>query len=135
MKEPVKRDMVFVCTGTGVAPFRSMLLDIFNNKKPHQDIHLIFGTREEEGILYRDEFELLQEKMPNFKYSIALSREKDWEGYKGYVHQIYEENYKGVDPNRHFYLCGWSNMIDEAVEKLILEMKYDKSQVHYELYG
>ncbi|MFK7806558.1 MAG: ferredoxin--NADP reductase [Saprospiraceae bacterium] len=135
LKEPVERDLVLICTGTGVAPFRSMILDIFNNEKTHQNIHLIFGTREEEGILYRDEFELLEEKMPNFKYSVALSRAEDWQGYKGYVHKVYEEYYKEVDPNRHFYLCGWSNMIDEAVEKLILEMGYDKSQVHYELYG
>ncbi len=135
LPEPVDHDMILVCTGTGVAPFRSMLHDVYNHQKPHRNIHLIFGTREENGILYRDEFELLAQKMPKFQYSIALSRESDWPGYKGYVHQIYEEHYQEVDPNRHFYLCGWSNMIDDAVAKLILEMGYDKSQVHYELYG
>lgn len=135
LKEPVECDLVLVCTGTGVAPFRSMIIDIFNQKKPHQKIHLIFGTREEAGILYRDEFELLEEKMPGFSYSVALSRTPEWSGYKGYVHQVYEDLYKNIDPNRHFYLCGWSNMIDEAVEKLTVEMGYDKSQVHFELYG
>ncbi len=135
LKEPVERDLVLICTGTGVAPFRSMVLDIYNQKKAHQNIHLIFGTREESGILYRDEFELLEKEMPGFSYSIALSRAEEWSGYKGYVHQVYEKEYKEVDSNRHFYLCGWSNMIDEAVEKLILGMGYDKGQIHYELYG
>ncbi len=135
LPEPIQTNLVLVCTGTGVAPYRSMLLDIFNNRKPHQNIHLVFGTRKESGILYRDEFELLEQKLPGFKYSIALSREPEWPGYKGYVHQIYEEYYKEVVSNRHFYLCGWKNMIDDAVAKLIVEMGYDKSQIRYELYG
>jgi len=135
LKEPVDKDLVLICTGTGVAPFRSMVLDIYNQKKAHQNIHLIFGTREESGILYKDEFELLTKQMPGFSYSVALSRSPESSGYKGYVHQVYQELYKEVDINRHFYLCGWSNMIDEAVEKLTSEMGYDKEQVHFELYG
>jgi ferredoxin-NADP reductase len=135
LKHPINYDLVLVCTGTGVAPFRAMIQDIYKHKKAHQKIHLIFGTREEQGILYREEFEQLEKEMPDFKYSVALSRAKDWPGYKGYVHQIYMEHYQEVNPNLHFYLCGWSNMIDEAVAKLILDMGYDKGQVHYELYG
>lgn len=128
-------DLVFICTGTGVAPFRSMIWDIYHQKKQHQKIHLIFGTRTKDGILYRDEFEELAKLLPNFSYSVALSREKDWDGYKGYVHPIYLEQYKAVRQNIHFYLCGWSNMIDDAVANLVVNLKYDKSQVHYELYG
>jgi len=127
--------MVWVCTGTGVAPFRSMLKDIHNRKLPFRHIHLIFGTRYEDGILYRDEFEAMQKEWPNFQYDIALSRVPDWEGYKGYVHQIYQAQYAKPDPDTHFYLCGWSNMIDDAVANLIVKMGYDKSQIHYELYG
>ena len=135
LPKEIKNELVLICTGTGVAPFRSMLLDIYNNKKPHQNIHLIFGTRFENTILYREEFEAMKEKMEGFDYTIALSREEKWEGAKGYVHAIYMEKYKEVIPNRHFYICGWSNMIDEAVANLIVKMGYDKSQIHYELYG
>ncbi len=135
LPEKVEKDLVMICTGTGVAPFRSMLGDLFENKKPHKNIHLVFGTRYEEGVLYRKEFEKLQAEFPAFKYSIALSREETAENYKGYVHQIYLEDYKEVRPDLDFYICGWSNMIDDAVENLILKLGYDKSQVHYELYG
>ncbi|MBK7409604.1 MAG: FAD-dependent oxidoreductase [Saprospirales bacterium] len=127
--------LVLVCTGTGVAPFRSMLWDIHNRKLPFKSIHLIFGTRHQDGILYRDEFEAFQKEWPNFKYDIALSRESGWEGYKGYVHQIYQEQYTKPEPDLHFYLCGWSNMIDDAVANLIVGKGFDKSQIHYELYG
>lgn len=135
LPETIKGDLVMICTGTGVAPFRSMIGDLIHQQKSHQNIHLIFGTRYQEGILYRQEFEALTKKLPNFSYSVALSREKDWEGHQGYVHSIYMDTYKEVKADVDFYLCGWSNMIDEAVENLILKLGYDKSQVHYELYG
>lgn len=135
LKEPVDKDLVLICTGTGVAPFRSMLLDIYKNKKAHQNIHLIFGARTEAAILYRKEFEDLQKKMPQFSYDIALSRSESWEGYKGHVHQIYLEKHKDTRTDIQFYLCGWSDMIDDAVANLMIKLGYDKSQIHYELYG
>ncbi len=135
LPEKVDNDLVMICTGTGVAPFRSMIWDLYKNKKPYKNIHLIFGTRYEEGILYKTEFEELVKAIPEFNYSIALSREQDWPGVKGYVHSIYMEDYKEVRPDLDFYICGWSNMIDEVVANLILKLGYDKSQVHYELYG
>lgn len=135
LPEQVEKDLVMICTGTGVAPFRSMIGDLYKHKKPYKNIHLIFGTRYEEGILYQSEFEELVSDIPGFKYSIALSREEKSDYQKGYVHPIYMEEYKEARPDLDFYICGWSNMIDEVVANLILKLGYDKSQVHYELYG
>ena len=79
-------------------------------------------------------------KMPAFKYSVALSRaevlpEKKYELAKGYVHPIYQKHFGEVRNDVNFWICGWSNMIDEAVAKLMVEMGYNKGQIHYELYG
>ncbi len=135
LPKEITKEIVMICTGTGVAPFRSMLFDLQNKKIDHPPIHLIFGTRKAEGVLYRKELEQLAKDNPNFKYSIALSREETEETYHGYVHQIYTKDHAVVKPDINFYLCGWQNMIDEAVARLTEEMGYDKSQVHYELYG
>ena len=129
------KDLVFICTGTGVAPFRSMIWDIYNQKLPHRNIHLIFGGRRAHDILFREEFAFLEKKLDNFHFDAALSREPDWTGAKGYVHSVYTEGYKNVRSDVHFYICGWSKMIDDAVAKLIVDLGYDKSQVFYELYG
>ena len=53
----------------------------------------------------------------------------------GHVHQVYLEKYADVQPDRRFYLCGWSNMIDEAVANLLVKIGYDRRQIIYELYG
>ena len=45
------------------------------------------------------------------------------------------EHYHDLRPDVDFYLCGWSNMIDEAVAHLMVDIGYDRAQLHYELYG
>lgn len=134
----LSKEIVMVCTGTGIAPFRCMIQDIARKQTPFKNIHLIFGTRQESGLLYRSEWEALAKELPGFSYSIALSRQEGElppNAVRGYVHRVYQETYSRVHPDVLFYLCGWSRMIDEAVEHLTGEMGYDRSQVIYELYG
>ncbi len=135
LPDSIENKLVLICTGTGVAPFRSMILDIFNQKIPHRGIHLIFGTRTSDSILYQAEFEELAQKIPGFRYSVALSREENEAYHHGYVHDIYLKNYEAKRPDVTFYLCGWTKMVDEAVANLIVKMGYERGQVKYELYG
>ena len=109
-----------------------MVRYIDKHNLPHQQIHLIFGTRTQEDILYRDEMAELQKSMPGFNYHVTLSRE-DWDGDKGYVHTVYER-LCADKPDALFMLCGWRAMIDEAKQRL-LAMGYDKKAIHAELYG
>lgn len=136
------RDLVLICTGTGIAPFRSMIRDLVHLEKPHKKVHLIFGTRHEDGILYRQEFEQMAAEHPWFRYSVALSRAEPLPAVsvamdlnRGYVHQIYLDQYASTRPDILFCLCGWSSMVDEAAANLTGKMGYDRSQVKYELYG
>ena len=132
LPEQMDKDIFLICTGTGIAPFRSMVNFIFLQKKPIINIHLIFGCRKQEDLLYYDELKELEQKLPGFHNHPTLSREH-WEGNFGYVHPIYQ----GLCKNRQeaqFYLCGWKHMIDEA-KKHILEMGYDKKAIFLELYG
>ncbi len=135
LPEKIEKDLVFVATGTGVAPFRSMILDLKNRKIEHRKLHLIFGTRREAGILYREEFEKLAAEDPHFSFDVALSREPNWAGFRGHVHQIYLEKYAEPRSDVQFLLCGWSPMIDEAVENLLIKKGFDRAQIHFELYG
>ncbi|MEZ4909832.1 MAG: FAD-binding oxidoreductase [Saprospiraceae bacterium] len=130
------KEYIFLCTGTGVAPFRSMLLNIFENNLNFKHIHLIYGTRYSKNILYEDDFKRMTKENPNFEYDICLSREQHLEKYHpGHIHSIYLEKYKEKSDNRMFYMCGWSQMIDQAVLHLYTDLKYNRTQLVYELYG
>ena len=133
---PLDYDVVMICTGTGVAPFRSMLRQRLGHETRH--FHLIFGCRTPADLLYREEFEQLQREFPNFTYTATLSRQPltdaTFEVLDGYVHQVYRRDYPTPRPDLRFYLCGWSQMVDEAQANL-LEMGYASEQVILELYG
>ncbi len=135
MKPPVQSDIdiCMVCTGTGIAPFRSFLRDLIHKNTPHKNIDLIFGTRYEKDVLYRDEMEALTQTMPNFTFTTVVSREENpIFSKKGYVHQVYQELYADKHP-ANFYLCGWKVMIKEAIQNL-QDMGYDKKAIKFELY-
>jgi len=142
LPENIDKDLFFICTGTGIAPFRSMLYYMYLHSIPHQNIYLIFGCRTQKDLLYHEEMLALEKKIENFNYMPTLSRE-GWEGHKGYVHSLYEqickENNEACEDLQHlkpasFYLCGWKAMIDDARQK-IAALGYDRKAVHLELYG
>lgn len=132
LPEQLEKDVYFICTGTGIAPFRSMLHYINFHQMPHRQLHLLYGTRKREDLLYPDEMRELERMMPNFTYRPTLSRE-EWEGDTGYVHAIYEKLCVERRPSL-FLLCGWRAMIDEAKDR-ILHMGYDKKDILLEIYG
>lgn len=132
LPEHMDQDLLLICTGTGIAPFRSMLQYLHAHPASHQHIHLIFGCRTQDDLLYEDELRTLMQHIPRFQYHPTLSRE-EWPGRRGYVHTIYEELCKERQPAQ-FMLCGWKAMVDEAKHR-ILEMGYEKKAVHLELYG
>lgn len=136
LPENIDKDIFLICTGTGIAPFRSMVNNIFQKNIPHQNLHIIYGCRKYADVLYRAELEALQEKLPHFYYHPVFSREENIKQgeYKGYVHGVYENLLQQNKQPARFYLCGWKNMIDEAKERIIA-LGYDKKDIHLELYG
>lgn len=133
LPKEVDSDLVFICTGTGVAPFRSMILEYFDQKIVQNKIHLIFGTRFQTDILYESELKSLAEKSETFNYQVALSREKKPNYHHGYVHDLYLPIAKNADEKVRYYICGWKEMIDQAVENLTA-LGIEKRRIIVELY-
>jgi len=131
--EEIDRDICFICTGTGIAPLRSQVLDIINKGQKHKNLYLIFGNRWEKDILYSKELEELQRQAPSFQFIPVLSRANEgWNGRSGYVHQVYEEIFADRRP-AWFYICGWADMLKEARQRLEA-MGYDKKSIRFESY-
>jgi ferredoxin-NADP reductase len=130
------RKAVFVGTGTGVAPFRSMLLEHLPKLQPH--ITLLFGVRYQHGLLYQDEFVKLAETYPTFRYLPTLTRpDANWDGRTGRVQTHLDEAINLRTPeemvNVDVYICGLKEMVDD-VRKELKARGFDRKQIIYEKY-
>lgn len=123
---------VFIATGTGIAPFRSMLLDILSSHEPstmNHELVLYWGLRYEEDVYWKEEFEELAHKHSNFSFHLILSKPAEkWTGLTGHVtdHVIQENNHE-------YYLCGNKEMVKE-MEQQLLAAGLPKTQIYKELY-
>jgi NAD(P)H-flavin reductase len=107
------RDLLFVVTGTGIAPVRSMVLDLLNQGYKGS-MRLYWGLRSQRDLYYQEEWERLARRHPNFASTVTLSRpEGVWEGTEGRVTRLVEERVQSVR-NLAVYLCGNNAMIGDV---------------------
>jgi len=113
LKEDGTRDLLFVATGTGIAPFRSML-DHLLETGFSRSATLYWGLRSQNDLYYQKEFEALAKQRRNFHCITTLSRpEPGWTGATGRVTTLVAEHIASVT-NLSVYLCGNSGMIGEV---------------------
>jgi ferredoxin-NADP reductase len=138
--KPEVEDVIFVATGTGIAPFRGMAQHLFGWERGGQQHHmgrniwLVYGTRYPADIYYQEEFERLAAENPNFHYISTLSRAPEsWTGNRGYV-QEYVRKIVGQRKDMHVYICGLNEMVSSVRALLIEELGWEKKRVIYERY-
>jgi ferredoxin-NADP reductase len=132
---PPLRDTVFIATGTGIAPFRSMLhwLLAESDRQQERQFWLLFGSRTERDIYYREEFEQLAAEHANFHFLPTLSRASgEWKGRRGYVQQHLGE-IVGMRSDMHAYICGLDKMVKANREQL-KSLGWDRTSIRYEKY-
>jgi ferredoxin-NADP reductase len=131
VRNPAK-DAVFVATGTGIAPFRSMAPDYLSHTQA-KELTLIFGVRHEQTIYYRKDFEALENEHSNFHFWPTLSRPgPSWNGRTGHV-QLHLLEAIGDRRDLDVYICGLKAMVDDA-RAILKEMGFDRKQIIFEKY-
>jgi CDP-4-dehydro-6-deoxyglucose reductase len=115
LRKDTTRDLLFVATGTGIAPIRSMLLDYLGSGGS-RSVKLFWGLRSQRDLYYQDELAALAAAHPNFTAVTTLSRpEVGWQGAIGRVTRLVEERISSVN-NLAVYLCGNGGMIKDVSE-------------------
>ena len=134
LAEPL-RDSVFLAAGTGIAPLRSMLRRLLagdTDRSGGRAITLLFGARDHDWLYYREEFEELERRRPNFRFRPTLSRAgDDWRGRRGYVQTHLDEVIDGRALNTDVYLCGPKAMVADVRTELA-QRGFDERAVLYE---
>jgi len=125
-------DTIFVATGTGIAPFRAMLLGHLE-ANPDRQFTLVFGVRFERSLLYRAEFEQLTGHYPNFRFHPTLSRpDESWKGLTGHVQQHVLDTL-GDRRDMDVYICGMKAMVDDMRARL-KDLGLERRQIIFEKY-
>lgn len=130
LKEPWPDDLVFVGTGTGVAPLRGMIQSLYE-QGCQKRIWLIFGNRYETDILYESEWRELAKSQPNFRFIPTISRGKTWKGETAYVQDVVKREFEGKIQGKSFYGCGLSPMC-RALREALSAMGVERQNIHFE---
>ncbi len=142
------KDMIAVSTGTGIAPFMSMLRTYRNTGRWRRFV-MVHGVRYERDLGYRAELEQTAAEDDSFYYIPVCSREPDesaWTGERGRVNAVLEgERFKrltGFEPTPEqsdLFLCGNPAMINE-VEQMFIKRGFTTTtkkavgNIHFERY-
>ena len=130
VREPWQDDLVFVGTGTGIAPLRGMIQNLYE-RGCAKNIWLVFGNRYETDILYEKEWRELEKTRPNFKFIPTVSRGTDWKGETAYVQDLVKKLFDGKTQGKDFYGCGLVPMCQQLKSTLI-EMNIPRERIHFE---
>lgn len=116
-----EKNIIFLVTGTGIAPIKSIL-----ESSPNMKSHLFWGLKTYKDIYYLEEFKKIAEENKNFDFRICLSRETDFSGIPeemkkyftlGRITQSFEEKY--LNSAYDFYICGGKEVVESLKEYLL----------------
>jgi ferredoxin--NADP+ reductase len=133
------RTCVFVASGTGLAPFMSMIRTL-NARGQGRDIVLVHGVSREADLAWREELErTAAQPSSSLHYVPTVSRPQecpDWKGLTGRAEDVLagQLDRYGLGPaNTTIYACGHPQMI-ETVTTLAMARGFPKEQIRRELY-
>lgn len=112
------KDVLFIATGVGVAPFVSMVKGLLEEDFKKK-ICLVFGVRNEQDIFYHDLFSSLSQKHDNFKFVPMLSQPQGgWQADSGRVTVFIEKSYQDY-LEAEVFICGSIQVVKDVRAQLI----------------
>ncbi len=134
-----ERDIVFLAVGTGIAPYRGMIRELFKKwysgegEDTTKNVHVLFGAKTKADIFYEEEFTKLAREKSNFSYTISLTREEHPLYLQGRL-PVHVDQYLKEKENRDYYICGGNQMVHD-MKKLLVAKGVAEENIHIEIHG
>lgn len=122
----------FIAGGIGITPMMSILRTLAD-RGDQRPLHLIYGNRAWEDIVFREELAELQERL-NLNVVHVLERPpENWEGEQGFVTREMLDHYLPPEERQatDVFLCGPKPMMG-AVIPALTELGVHPKQIHFE---
>jgi len=128
----IKRPIVFLAGGTGLAPFLAMLEEIRRTGAPHP-IHMIYGVTNDADLVEVEKIDTLAKEIPDFTYTTVVASPDSCHPHKGYVTQhMPDEVLRGGEVD--IYLCGPPPMVD-AVRSYLTQKGVTPANFYFEKFA
>ena len=122
------KNLLFVAGGIGLAPLRSVINYVRDNRKDYGKIMIVYGSRSKEDLV--DYHEILDEWMADEGVEVKLTIDRpqdDWDGHVGFVPNYVKELEPDLDYN--VLMCGPPIMIKFTLANL-KELGFKETQVY-----
>ncbi len=102
-------NIVIIAGGLGLAPLRSVLWYVLDNREDYKEVYLLYGTRGYELVLYKEELQRLRRR-GDIKTFFALDKfsteeDREWADFEGYLPSLISK--VEVDPSDTYVtVCG-----------------------------
>lgn len=128
----VKRSVLLLAGGTGIAPFLSML-DVLAADGFKQPVRMVFGVTHDTDLVALEQLDRIAAEHPQFEYRTCVAAADSKHPRKGYVTQHVETEWlNGGDVD--VYLCGPVAMVD-AVKNWLGDIGVKPANFHYEKFS
>ncbi len=128
-----EQKLLFVATGSGIAPFKSILFDLLEDKKDQREMWLLWGLRKVEEMFWEEDWRQINEYYTNFHYRLMISKPPGmWPLVSGHVDK--ELNDVALNQDWGVYLCGNKEMIAE-VGQMVQNRGVAINNIHQEKYA
>lgn len=98
--------LVLLAGGSGITPFASITREVASKGLP-LDIHIIYGSRDPEDIVFKDELDELSASNPNIRLDVVISEPPEgWRGLCGFINREMISELVGEIDGKTFFICG-----------------------------
>lgn len=126
--------IVLIAGGVGVTPMMSVIRYL-TERSWFGDIYLIYGSKSEEEVVFREELEYLKRRYPNLHVVLTADNvnPQTWPYPRGRISkELIAESVPEI-ASRHIHLCGPKPMM-EAVKSMLAELGVPPEQVEVEVF-
>lgn len=122
------KDLLFIAGGIGLAPLRSVINYVRDNRKNYGKVVVVYGARSKDDLVDIEEIKTQWVNEPDFEVYLTIDRPQEgWDGHVGFVPAYVKE--LGLDPTMTAVLCGPPIMIKFTLAGL-LELGFKKERVY-----
>lgn len=136
---PEDKNVVLLATGTGLAPYMSMLRTMFPCR-PDRRFVVVHGARNSWDLGYRGELSAMSRMSENLEYVTSITRPDEelvpWGGEIGYVQELWERGVvqhalggRPTPETTHVFLCGNPGMVD-SMQKILEAEGFTEHKTH-----